>query len=215
MTDGNLRNGKIISDDGNFVKYVNAEGTMFSIKKDYIKEIHYQNPPKGAKQFSQNQSGSSNSIMAVDVLAVLYGNLAFSFQRISENGKIGLRFPISFLAWDLDLPFITKHLFQAGLDVNYFPSNRGAISYFIGPGFRTGTVEAGDNIADAFEKKEKSVESGHFTVLLNNGVIRNSKKGVSLSVVLSTGLRRFSNKEFSDGGMDPMIRIEFGIGKTF
>lgn len=212
MTDGNLKNGKIISEEGSFVKYVDADGNVFSVKKDYIKEIHYQNPPKTAGKRFNSDANRSLSIFSADILAIFYGNIAVSFQKISQNGHFGFRLPISFYGLGFDPPFTYTHLFQGGVDFNYYPSTNGIVKYFVGPALRVGSIKADRSLSDFFGYS-KPTTSGHFTMLLNNGVMRNSVKGFSMSFLIGVGFRSYSQSDFSDTPL--VLHAEFTLGRSF
>jgi hypothetical protein len=219
MTDGNVKNGKIISDDGHFVKYVDNDGNVFSIKKDYIKEIHYKNPNNNLPVKHKLSNKSNRDIVAFNVLALAYSNFGISFEHISNSGYLGFRIPFSFQFRRGEDPVFTRHLFQGGIDLNYYPTGQGRIRYFVGPSISLGTVES-VNFFEINPGDCKPVTSNHTSFSLRNGIMWNNQSDFSMSTSIALGIRHFENDEYSKWVNDsnnngPFIRLECTLGFRF
>lgn len=220
MTDGNARNGKIISEDGNFVKYVDYEGTVFSVKKDYIKEIHYHNAKSSLKKESSYQKNTSRSILSFNPLALLYRNLGIAYEHIVKNGYIGIKIPFSFAVLGREgAVFPNRHLYQTGIDLNIYPAGQGSFKYFVGPSFHVGKVESVD-VFEGITGKCEPIQSNHTTITLNNGFMWNSPSNFSMSTSLGLGVRSFKNKDYNhiykdENNRGPVIHMECTLGYSF
>jgi hypothetical protein len=224
MTDGNVKVGYIVSEEGNYVRYNNADNKTISVKKNYIKEIQYQDAKKRSALANQNLSLSEinygENIVSYNFFGLVYKNIGFSYERILPNGNIGIKLPISFSLGDFDEHTFRGHIFQTGLDLNLYPLGQGELKYFLGPSIRFGEMveKSGNSYYDGQlqqEVFETDIESSYIGFMFNNGVLWQPTENFSLSSNAGIGLRGFENENFNNGVSEVFFYMEASVGYRF
>lgn len=224
MTDGNVKEGNIVSDGGKYVQYTNADNQTISIKKDYIKEIQYKDASKRnglAKQGLNYESENLGyNIVSYNFFGLVYKNIGFSYERILPNGNIGIKVPVAFSLGDFEVYTSRGHVFQTGLDLNIYPLGQGELKYFLGPSLRFGEMIS--NSSDSYydpqlqqHVTEESEESAYVGFMFNNGVLWQPTENLSISSNAGIGLRGYESETFNDGVSEVFFYMEASVGYRF
>tara|TARA_R110001592_G_scaffold237306_6_gene496237 strand:+ start:50176 stop:50916 length:741 start_codon:yes stop_codon:yes gene_type:complete len=223
MTDGNVKQGNITSENGKYVRYVDSNNQTLSIKKDYIKEIQYESAKKrndlAIKSSTQNGSLGYN-ILSYNFFGLVYKNIGFSYERILKNGNIGIKLPVSFSLGDFEAYTDRGHVFQTGLDINIYPLGQGELQYFLGPSLRFGEMisQSDGSYYDAQTQQyinEDPKESSYIGFMFNNGVLWQPTSNFSLSSNAGIGLRGYESEDFNEGVSEVFFYMEASVGYRF
>jgi len=99
---------------------------------------------------SSNEGLRLRNSLSIQPMALLFGRLNLSYERLSKDGKIGIVIPL-ILTYDpsfgnvftADSSFNSVHIkgvsYITGIDVNYYFGKRDGIKLFLGPRIRYGT----------------------------------------------------------------------------
>lgn len=224
MTDGNVKEGNITSDNGKYVRYTDKNNQAVAIKKDYIREIKYQNANKRSQVSNQSPiiDGSSlgNNIISYNFFGIVYKNIGFSYERILGNGNLSLKLPVSFSMGKFDEYTNRGHVFQTGLDLNIYPLGQGDLRYYLGPSIRFGEMTDSDpdyvfENGQQVNVQEENIESSYIGFMFNNGVRWQPTNNFSLSSNAGIGIRGFENEKFNDGISEVFFYMEASVGYRF
>ena len=163
FADGTSQRGIILSigKDQVFFKTTDSSQVIPYNKKDLLLIEDYKGSRilfgEPVKQTTSHQSKSTQDSLiknsfGMQPLALLLGRLTFNYERLRDDGKIGIVIPFSLsfdpfakLAYQLDTnknkaPFKkTRISFITGVDVNFYIGKREIYKFFIGPRVRYGT----------------------------------------------------------------------------
>ncbi|NUM50192.1 MAG: hypothetical protein HUU48_03670 [Flavobacteriales bacterium] len=134
-------------------KYSNLEGPLYIIEKDKVEKIIYSN---GIIEKSVETKTFELKLNKIQIIAsdLLIPRITCTYERLFFKGLLGLEIPFMFSLenyFSFDIPFDgfinDEFLYSAGLNVNFYPLKQRNVSYFIGPGFRTGKTFFTDMIS--------------------------------------------------------------------
>lgn len=154
---------------------------------------------KEEKQVS-NQEFKQN-LFAYHLADLLINNLTISYERILDNGKIGIQIPLSVGYSDnyQELGDFTNK-FYTGINLNIYPTGQGTVRFFLGPGLRVGSgiYENYDNYYDYSSSSDYypyfQEDVFYFKFHINNGVMYSPIPELSLVAALSLGIRYVDSK---------------------
>ncbi|CAN5412878.1 hypothetical protein BH09BAC5_BH09BAC5_22470 [soil metagenome] len=137
MKSGEVVKAKILvvtESDVSYKKITYLDGPTFIVAKNKIAKIIYADGSVEifndipAHNSSADSSGLMNNIIAINPLSLVGGNVSFSYERLSKNGKFGFRIP--FYA-----PVTESSGNQLGinLDFKFYLGKKDVAKYYLGP----------------------------------------------------------------------------------
>lgn len=183
-------------------EYGSADVSLKIIDNDEIKMIAFSNGK--VDDFNNDEKSSANSefnknLFAYHLADLLINNLTISYERILNNGKIGLQIPFS-VGYSGDYQELGdfNNNFYSGVNLNFYPTGQGKWRFFLGPGFRlgTGTLENNyyyeyNSYGDYYYEEE---DLFYFKFHINNGVMFSPIPELSIVAELSLGIRYVDSK---------------------
>lgn len=186
------KNIKVSDSEIRYEIFDTEDGQVFSIKPNQVNLIAYES---GMVRLVQRKSKIINSydfkknLITYHLFDLIFSNFTMSYERILNNGKIGLQIPLSF-GYATGNNFGNDVLisqFYSGLYLNFYPTGQGKVRYLLGPGLRFGLGH--ENYYDNGNKNGD--DSFYSKILINNGVVFSPIESLSLSAILSLGIRYF------------------------
>ncbi len=133
------------------------------------------------------------------------GELSMGYERLFDNGKIGLKLPLKFNVFPLQYGYYDTDmelLDSYGLDINFYPGRQGTFRFFAGMGFRTGSYVLGYNereastqnrvFANGYGNNYHEYEANFRAVMLNTGVFFRPLTWLGVNAVVGLGAARIS-----------------------
>lgn len=214
---GDVVAAKIIEVNDEFVVYKmfnNLEGPNYKLRKDAIDKVVYENGStetfSGSTQFKpmntaparpaaptmiangEGSAGLGYNILNFDFLSILFNEVGFSYERILNNGYIGLKLPLIIgVNSSSDQTRDYSNLYQSGLDLNLYPTGQGSAKYFIGPSIRFGQVH-GNNSYYSDGSYYGELDFNMLAFQVNNGVMFQPTPHFNVSLVFGVGLRKLT-----------------------
>lgn len=167
-----------------------------------IKLIAYSNGK--VKDFTDGSSmktndGVNNNLIAYHLADLLINNFTISYERIFNNGLMGIQIPLSvgYSGYYQELGDF-KNIFYTGVNFNIYPTGQGQWRYFLGPGIRLGSGTYEYDTYD-YNGYHNYINEDLFYLKfhINNGVIFTPIPALSLAASLSLGIRYVDSK-YSD-----------------
>jgi hypothetical protein len=131
-----------------------------------------------------------------------------------NSGKIGLQIPISF-GYATGSNFGNDVLisqFYSGLYLNFYPTGQGKVRYMLGPGLRFGLGH--ENYYDD-NGNDSNNDTFYSKLLINNGIVFSPIESLSLSAVLSLGIRYFPEAHNEDEVVRTSAAFSFNLSYRF
>jgi hypothetical protein len=240
--DGSKEEVKVLEISTNeitFKKFSNPEGPSYVINKEEVVLIAFANGEhelispvteekaveiekvETIKPFTQDYN---RNIMAFHMFDVLFGDIAFSYERIMADGKIGLKFPIAFGFYGLnpqETPFEFNNLFYSGMGINFYPTGQGKVRYFVGPNFRVGVGRSDgytyyyDEYGNYYYDEYNEITSFYMKYFVDNGVTFMPTRNLSISAVLSVGIRYVADPGEYVNHVQPDGQFAINLGLRF
>lgn len=185
-----------------YLDYGSNDGNLKLVNLSDIKLIAYSNGK--VTDFSNGQKNTSNgdfnkNLIAYHLADLIINNLTISYERILDNGKIGIQIPFSFGYSDnyQELGDFVNN-FYTGINLNIYPTGQGTWRYFLGPGLRlgSGTYENYDYLSSTYPNYYTE-DLFYFKFHINNGIMFSPTPELSLVASLSLGIR-YVNSKYSD-----------------
>lgn len=224
MSDGNVKEGTVISDGGQYIRFTDKNNQMVAVKKVYVKEIIYKDPSRQASASLRTNTSTGafgKNILGYNFFGLVYKNVGFSYERILGNGSVSLKIPVSFALGEFGEYTSRGFLYQSGIDFNIFPLGQGYVRYFLGPSIRFGRLQDTqyDNyyydINGNYVNNPESDESNFVAFMFNNGVMWQPTDNLCLFANAGIGLRGFESKTFNNGVSETFFLMEASVGYRF
>lgn len=236
--DGSKEEAKIVlvgEKEIQYKKFSNPDGPVFSLGKDKIALITYEN---GEYEIVEKQSGAgaqakqdlsvnfARNAIRYHLFDVIYGDFTFSYERILSSGTIGIVIPVGFgYAYNSDYfnnsGSWVKNLIYSGLGVNIYPTGQGKWRYFVGPNVRIGYGKQSywmnywDENGYWLYEDETYSEGIYTKFYVDNGLIFTPVRNFSISTVVSVGVRYFPQAAYSYDAFLPTASFSVNIGYRF
>ena len=178
-----------------YTEFGEANGEMKLVDNKDIKLIAFANGK--VKDFTNGSSvksndGASNNLIAYHLADLLINNFTISYERIFNNGRMGIQIPLS-IGYSGDYQELGdfRNKFYTGVNFNIYPTGQGQWRYFLGPGIRfgSGEYEYYDNCYDCSSYYYKTEDLFYFKFHINNGIMFTPVPSLSLAASLSLGIR--------------------------
>ncbi len=216
-----------------YKKFSNPDGPVYSVGKDDILLITYQN---GEYETINQQETSeepvnvdlrkdfAKNIISYHMFDIVFGDIAFSYERLLSNGLIGFKIPVAFGYAYYSDTYNFNSEFYSGLGVNFYPTGQGKWRYFVGPQFRFGY--GGEKNSDYYwyydefgnyvEGHNETDSEGFYTqFFFDNGVAYMPIRNFSICAILSIGIRYFPQAFYSDDVVRPDGQFALNISYRF
>ncbi|RLD40608.1 MAG: hypothetical protein DRI89_11625 [Bacteroidetes bacterium] len=189
------KNVKISSSEIRYENYESNEGQIYIINRARVSLVAYEDGTtkylQGREKKKSNYEYNKN-LISFHLTDLIISNFTLSYERILGNGNTSIQIPVSF-GYSSNNNFGDYYIyntFYSGLNFNFYPTGQGKVRYFLGPGVRIGIGHDSGYSNDGYDKVESS-DSFYTKLLINNGIIFSPIPELSLSAVLSLGMRYF------------------------
>lgn len=192
------KNVKLGKSEIKYENYDTNDGRVYLLNPAQVKLIAYEN---GDIQYLQaietktkqkEEYAFKKNLVTFHLFDLVFSNFTFSYERILNNGKIGFQIPFSFgYGSGNNVPsndFVVNK-FYSGLNVNFYPTGQGKVRYVLGPSLRLG-IGHDNNHSDGNYDTENP-DTFYTKLMVNNGVMFSPIPELSLSVILSLGMRYY------------------------
>ena len=189
------KNVKVSSSEVRYEAYSSNEGQIYIINRERVSLIAYENGETKYLQQKQKKLNTyeyNRNLITFHLTDLIFSNFTFSYERILGNGNTSIQIPVSF-GYSSNNNFgdyYVYNTFYSGLNFNFYPTGQGKVRYFLGPSVRFGIGHDSGYSNDGYDKLESS-DSFYTKLLINNGIIFSPIPELSLSAVLSLGMRYF------------------------
>jgi len=239
LKDGSKEEAKVLeitSQDISYKKSSNPEGPTYVINREEVVLITFANgeyeligtvatvrmekTPK-EKPFTKD---FARNIFAFHLFDVVFGDIAFSYERILADGRIGLKFPVAFGFYGYhpeNTPFDFNNLFYSGMGINFYPGGQGKVRYFVGPNLRMGVGRSADYYyyydewGNYYYDEYYEKNSFYMKYLVDNGIMIMPTRNLSISAILSLGIRFVANPGQYDNRVQPDAQFAINLGLRF
>lgn len=183
-----------------YTEFGSPSGEMKLVDNKDIKLIAFANGK--VKDFTDGNSiksndGSHNNLIAYHLADLIINNFTISYERIFNNGKMGIQIPLS-IGYSGDYQELGdfQNKFYTGVNLNIYPTGQGQWRYFLGPGLRVGSgrYESYDNCYDCYDYYHHEEDLFYFKFHINNGIMFTPVPALSLAASLSLGIRYVDSK---------------------
>ncbi|NOY49164.1 MAG: hypothetical protein GXO88_01140 [Chlorobi bacterium] len=178
-----------------YVDYGSSTNDVKIVDKNDIKMIAYSNGEIDEYGFDNKagQKGDFNkNLFAYHLADLLINNLTISYERILDNGKIGVQIPIS-IGYRGNYQELGdfQNKFYTGINLNFYPTGQGMWRFFLGPGLRVGSGHIEDYYYDYGNGNNYYYNKDvfYFKFHINNGIMFSPIPELSLVASLSLGIR--------------------------
>lgn len=176
-----------------YKKYSNPKGPLYTLEKNNIEKIIYSNGTTEKSVETKTYELRFNKIQIV-ASDLLIPRVSCTYERLFFKGLVGLEIPFMFSLekhFSFETPFEEfvndEFLYSTGLNVNIYPLRQTNVSYFIGPGFRTGkTFFYRYNYS---LQKSTKYENLFYHIYITNGIAVNITKSFGITSFISVGMR--------------------------
>ncbi|RLD45644.1 MAG: hypothetical protein DRI88_08530 [Bacteroidetes bacterium] len=171
--------------------YSSSEGHLYSIKPELVSLIAYENGEVRvikSRAKDMNTYDFKKNLITYHLSDLIISNFTMSYERILQSGKLGIQIPVSF-GYASGTNFGNNVLiskFYSGVYVNFYPNGQGKVRYLLGPGIRIGVGHDNHN-----SNSQNYTDTFYGKLLINNGVVFSPIPDLSLSAVLSLGIRYY------------------------
>jgi hypothetical protein len=203
---GDKISAKVLEIDKAYISYKkfdNQDGPTYKMVRKEIVRIEYKNGT--VENFVEEKplligysTGFGRNLVNFDFVSLLFSEVGISYEHIFGSGIVGLKIPVicgfnhsNYNSW------MVYNNFISGIDLNLYPTGQGRVRYFVGPGFRVGSVSVTtyspfsyDSNGYYVEPVPKTINSGMTAFQVNNGVLFQPTINFNISLVLGIGLRK-------------------------
>jgi len=232
--DGSKEEAKIIlvaEKEIQYKKFTNLDGPVYTMNKKDIVLITYEN---GDYETIQTQADIENelkdnlsvnferNLLTYHMFDLIFGDFAFSYERIFQSGQISLKIPIA-IGYDYygDDYYDFSSIFYSGIGVNFYPTGQGKWRYFLGPQVRVGLAWESDWI-DYYDDygnymyDERVTNEGIYTkFFIDNGVMFTPVRSFSIAAIASVGIRLFPEASYDYDVIRPDGQFAVNISYRF
>ncbi len=231
---GEMTQVKVTEVGEEFVVYKmfnNQDGPNYKIRKDALDKIVYQNGV--TENYSSavsatvttttvtttasvpviNPSTLGKNIVSFDFLSILFNEVGFNYERILDNGFIGIKVPLILGVAGTrqqNTPRDYPNIYQTGIDLNLYPTGQGETKYFIGPAIRFGlygedrsrvsvdySYDYYNNVYTSPVIVDRKFNGVAFQV--NNGIMFQPAKHFNVTLLFGVGLQKFTPTRSYEG----------------
>ncbi|MBN3036735.1 MAG: hypothetical protein JW861_14210 [Bacteroidales bacterium] len=229
LNDGSTINCKVLEVGDKYIAFKlssNPDGPDYLEKRSRVYKIVYQNGMEDLIQTVYDMECINylpRNIFSYHLFDVVFNDFTLSYERISKNGKTGIRIPISAgYNYEENSDFDLKNLFYSGAGINFYPTGQGKFKYFMGPHIRFGLSRSQSN---SWIWVEIDPNNGHFEqkkedyfygkLFIDNGLVYTPIPSFTVSSYLSLGIRYFDSTLDVDDGLRSTAHFSINLGYRF
>lgn len=231
--DGSKEEAKIIlvgEKEIQYKKFSNQAGPVYTLDKNDILLITYENGEYETINKQENiekpvkldfTKDFARNVFSYHMFDLVFGDFAFSYERILSNGQVGLKIPVALGYYRHNNFGNFNNIFYSGIGVNFYPTGQGKVRYFMGPQARIGLGQDNDWVTyyddngNYLSDEEVENEGLYTQFFIDNGVIFVPVKNFSISIIASVGVRYFPEAKYSDDVLRPDGQFAVNISYRF
>ena len=189
------------------------DGQRYTINPNLVSLVAYEN---GRVRLIQRKSkiistyAFKKNLLTYHLFDLVFSDFTMSYERILNSGKIGLQIPLS-IGYASGNNFADNAIvsqFYSGLYLNFYPTGQGKVRYMLGPGLRLGIGH--ENYYDS-DGEKSTTDTFYSKLLINNGLVFSPIESLSLSVILSLGIRYFPEARYDDEVVRTTAAFSFNL----
>ena len=194
LKSGDVMEGRIEQIDSKEIKYTkadNIDGPLFSLRKNLVYMIIYENGETQVLNFKGGDyENSSKNAFMFNYGDLIESRVAISYRRLFSDGKIGLKLPLA-----VNVNSDSRRygiVFQSGLDFNFYPLGQKRVTYYAGLGTRMGLRNGGSNyyFDELGNYIQEDVNDLFFVgIYVNNGLVLHLTDNYAIGGLFGLGLR--------------------------
>lgn len=244
LTDGSKLEGKVnlVSEKTiTYKKVDNLNGPDYELDKDDVLLVVYENGThevfSDKKKTNSSTSGFGRHYIAWQFTDLLTTNVTLTYEFFNKSGNLGFKLPLSFgfnsnavhYPGNPEILGTPGRVFASALELNYYPTGQGKAKYFVGPSLGFGMNRYYDYQdwfieGDTYASNEEITRSYRFTFLVNNGVMFQPTKHLSITTGLGLGMSSYFdgldeqesyNGYNNDEVFTPAVTVNIGAGYRF
>lgn len=240
LQDGSKEEAKVLEINNQEITYKktsNLEGPAYVIDRNKVVLITFANgeheliSPLIAEQEPAKQpverpftKDFAKNIIAFHLFDVVFGDFAFSYEHITPDGRVGLKIPVAFGFYGYhpeNTPFNFNNLFYSGMGINFYPNGQGKVRYFVGPNLRVGVGRSADyyyyydEYGNYYYDEYYETNSFYMKYLVDNGIIFMPSRNLSISAILSLGIRYVADPGEYINHIQPDGQFAINLGLRF
>ena len=185
-----------------YKKHSNVAGPEYEVDKKTVKNIEFEN---GDVESFVN----SNSLpfeVKKSIISFNYGDFSanrfsFSYERLLNNGKLGIKVPFGVTYQNPDYYNNNRMLYYSGVDLNFYPLGQKKLTYSVGIGSRVGVINDYYYYSDfyngayyPYSHNQKRLAAGFY---MNNGLTLHIIENMSISGMFGLGLRDIEGRNWA------------------
>lgn len=211
-----------------YKKFSNLTGPDYRMYIEDVNRIAYESGAVDVFNEMKKNSGSSfkvtpsdlgNNHIYLNVIDILFQNVTLGYERIvGEQGKLGLRVPVSFSLYGNtlnDIVFNSYNVFYSGIDLNFYPFGQRQASFYIGPAIRSGLARFRYEVYDEFNYQSVITSSAYASILFQGGFTWNPVKELTITSSLGLGSRRYFDASPNNRNTVTTASFWFAFGYRF
>jgi hypothetical protein len=232
--DGSKEEAKIIlvaEKEIQYKKFANLDGPVYTMNKKDIVLITYENGDYETiqtqadidKDMKENLSKNfERNLLTYHMFDLIFGDFAFSYERILHSGLISLKIPIA-IGYDYygNDYYDFSSIFYSGIGVNFYPTGQGKWRYFLGPQVRVGLARESDwmyyyDDYGNYMYDERVTNEGIYTkFFVDNGIMFTPVRNFSIAAIASVGIRYFPEASYDYDVIRPDGQFAVNISYRF
>lgn len=151
---GTVAHCKVLSIVRNEINYMNNDTKVdVTVKKNEVGLIVYPNGYKEKYNFNRLRGGLKilypvnsdfKNTISIDFFEIAFKNVSFSYERFFNQGRFGIKIPISFgfgsrpnpnyysHKAEVNIDYLYNRIWGAGLEFNFYPLRQSKYNYYLG-----------------------------------------------------------------------------------
>jgi hypothetical protein len=178
------------------------DGSIKIVKNEDVKMIVF-----SSGKISNYSSGKSTNekgefkknLFAYHLADLIINNLTISYERILNNGKIGLQIPFS-IGYSDEYQELGdfRNKYYSGINLNFYPTGQGKWRFFTGPGIRIGSGTVEEYYYYASSNQYESFDVTYLKFHINNGVMYSPISELSIVASMALGIRYLNSNKLDE-----------------
>jgi hypothetical protein len=189
----------------------NQNGPDYRISRNDVLMVTYQNDTfEIINKSLVNDRTVARNIFSYNLFDLVWNSFTVSYECIFENGKTGLKIPLS-LGYNYNdeyTNFDFRNIIASGVGINFYPTGQGKWKYFMGPQIKLGLGKEQeyyyyyDEFGNYIGEEVKGVESFYGKFFIDNGIMFTPVTNFSLAAFVSLGVRYVAKSNYDNDGIN-------------
>ncbi|MCD4788720.1 MAG: hypothetical protein K8R37_01875 [Bacteroidales bacterium] len=200
-----------------YKEYSNPDGPDYVIKKNKVNKIILKNGEEKIFAGDKKNMPFGRNIIAYHMFDVIYNDFSLSYERITKNGKLGVKIPfaIGYNTDNLYGPRDYMNIAYTGVGFNIYPIGHHTVSYFMGPELHIGIGKSDTYNYYNYYPSRQTEEFLYGRLIINNGVSYNPIPNFRVATVLGLGIRYYDLPDSYNNGFHSTAYISISMGYRF